>query len=92
MLSIRFVWTDPWAASWRRQLLWYCFGYGAVMGMLVFSMVLYGNPVTGDPGLLEWSRLRSWSFLKAATVMCVSLVTTGRGLPTLAVSVVHAGS
>lgn len=71
------MWSDPWQASWQRQLLWYCFGYGMVLGMLMFSMILYGNPITGDKGLMEWENLRKWDGLKAATVMCVSLVTTG---------------
>jgi hypothetical protein len=73
----RFVWEDPWQASWKRQLMWYIFGYGMVLGMLVFSMVLYGNPITGEAGVMEWQRLHSWDELKAITVMCVSLVTTG---------------
>lgn len=72
----RFVWEEPWQATMKRKVFWYIFGYGSVLGMILFSMVLYGNPVTDQDGLLPWTKVHEWTVGDVATYMTVTFVYT----------------
>jgi len=73
----QFVWEEPWQATMQRKIFWYIFGYGSVMGMILFSMVLYGNPVTDEDGLLPWTKVHEWTVKDIATYMTVTFTYTG---------------
>eukprot|EP00602_Paraphysomonas_sp_CaronLab_P007862 CAMPEP_0185033162 /NCGR_PEP_ID=MMETSP1103-20130426/21888_1 /TAXON_ID=36769 /ORGANISM="Paraphysomonas bandaiensis, Strain Caron Lab Isolate" /LENGTH=750 /DNA_ID=CAMNT_0027569339 /DNA_START=20 /DNA_END=2269 /DNA_ORIENTATION=+ len=75
--SSRFVWTDPWQASPTRKAFWYIFGYGLVTSMFFFSMLLYGNPVSGEDGLLRWKTIDDWEPYDVVALMCATFTYIG---------------
>lgn len=72
----KFTWEEPWVASFRRKWFWYTFGYSSVFLMFVFSIALYGNPVTQEDGLLPWKNIRSWTFWQVGSYLTVTFTLT----------------
>lgn len=77
VFTSRFEWSPPWEASLKRKIFWYIFGYSFVGGMIMFAVVLYGNPITDEDGLLPWRSLKEWTSIDILTFFMVSIVTTG---------------
>ena len=72
----KFTYEEPWVASLKRKTFWYIFGYSSVFLMFCFAVVLYGNPITQEDGLLPWKSIRSWTFWQVGAYLTVTFTMT----------------